>query len=68
MTIRRQTSRVLLTDLKKAQSQEEDQNIQVKKNLADATVSRETSAQKNKGYLTSHDLRGKDWRQMVHNE
>lgn len=58
----------LLTDLKKSQNADEDNKVQVKKNIADATVSRETSAQKNKGYLTSHDFRGKDWRQMVHED
>lgn len=55
----------LLTDLKKAQVQAEDQKVQVKKNIADATVSNETQAKGNKGYLTSHDLRGKDFRSLL---
>lgn len=52
----------LLTDLKKAQTQQEEQKVQVKKNIADATVSKETSNKESKDYVTSHDLRKKGWR------
>lgn len=58
----------LLTDLKKAQALQEDNRVQVRKNIADATVSNETSVQKNKGFLTSQDLRGKDWRTLVNQD
>lgn len=52
----------LLTDLKKAQIQQEEQKVQAKKNIADATVSKETSNNESKDYVTSHDLRKKGWR------
>jgi len=48
----------LLTDLKKYESKEETQKTQVKKNIADATVSKETSTKTDKGYVTRNDLRG----------
>lgn len=54
----------LLTDLKKAQVNEDNQKVQVKKNIADATVSKETSTKETKDYLTRHDLRG-GWRSVV---
>jgi len=55
----------LLTEMKKVQAQEETQKTQVKKNIADATVSTETSVQQNKGFVTSNDIRGKDWRSII---
>ncbi len=55
----------ILTELTKVKDSEETQKIQVKKNIADATVSKETSVQQNKGYVTSNDIRGKDWRTWV---
>jgi len=54
----------LLTDLKKSQAQEEQAKMQVKKTVADATVSRETSTKETKGYMTRNDLRG-GWRSIV---
>lgn len=57
----------ILQDLSKVKAAEETQKIQVKKNIADATVSKETSVEKNKGFVTSNDLRGKDWRSYVGN-
>ncbi len=58
----------ILQDLGKAKEIEETQKTQVKKNIADATVSKETSVKLNKDYYTSQDLRGKDWRSMVNKE
>ena len=58
----------ILTELSKVKVQEESQKTQVKKNIADATVSKETSAQSNKGFVTSNDLRGKDWRSWVNKD
>lgn len=54
----------LMLDLKKAQTKEEEVKVQVKKNIADATVSRETSTKETKTYLTRNDLRG-GWRGLV---
>jgi len=58
----------LLTDMKKVQAQEEAQKTQVKKDIADATVSKETSVQQNKGFVTSNDIRGRDWRSLVNKD
>lgn len=55
----------ILEQLSKVKEQEEANKTQTKKNIADATVSKETSVKKNKDYYTSHDFRGKDWRQMI---
>lgn len=58
----------ILQDLGKVKEAEETQKTQVKKNIADATVSKETSTQKNKDFVTSNDLRGRDWRSWVGKE
>lgn len=55
----------ILTKLNKINDMAKSESTQVKKNVADATVSKETSVQKNKDYLTSQDLRGKDWRTVI---
>lgn len=47
----------LLNDLNKVKVTEKHASTQVKKDIADATVSKETSVQKNKDFLTSHDIR-----------
>lgn len=52
----------ILTELNKVRASEETQKTQVKKNIADATVSKETSVKENTGFVTSNDIRGKDWR------
>lgn len=52
----------ILTELDKVRETEKHSSTQVKKNIADATVSKETSTQENKGFVTSNDIRGKDWR------
>jgi hypothetical protein len=57
----------IVTELRKVQVQEETQKTQVKKNIADATVSKETSVQTNKGFVTSNDIRGRDWRSFANN-
>ncbi len=57
----------LLTDLKKAEAQQEDKKVQVKKNIADATVSKETSTKERKNFVTRNDLRG-GWRKLVGTE
>lgn len=54
----------LLTDLKKAEMREQGDKVQVKKNISDASVSRETSAKQTKDFLTSKDMRG-GWRSIV---
>jgi len=51
----------ILQDLGKAKEAETTQKTQVKKNIADATVSKETSVKENKDFYTSSDLR-KGWR------
>lgn len=58
----------ILNELSKVRAQEETQKTQVKKNIADATVSKETSVKQNKDYYTSQDLRGKDWRSLVNRD
>ena len=55
---------ILLNQLEKAKEAEKSTSTQAKKNLADATVSKETSVEKNKDYYTSADLKGKDWRSL----
>jgi uncharacterized protein involved in type VI secretion and phage assembly len=55
----------ILTELSKVKETEKNSSTQVKKNIADATVSKETSTQQNKGFVTSNDIRGKDWRSFV---
>lgn len=55
----------ILTDLNKVKEIEESKKTQVKKDISDATVSKETGTQSNKGFVTSNDLRGKDWRSWV---
>ena len=55
----------LLTDLKKVQEAEQSHKVQVKKDIADATVSKETSIKPNKDYMTSNDMRGRDWRSLM---
>ncbi len=57
----------LLTDLKKGEAQEAEKKIQAKKNIADATVSKETSSKESKGYLTRNDLR-QGWRGIVNRD
>lgn len=57
----------LLNDLKKSQVEEESQKTQVKKNIADATISKETSTKETKNFLTRNDLRG-GWRAIVNRE
>lgn len=52
-------------ELNKTKEMEDKSKTQVKKDIADATVSKETSVNKNKGFLTSQDLRGKDWRSLL---
>ena len=47
----------ILNDLGKAKEEVATQKTQVKKNIADATVSKETSVQQNKDFYTSQDLR-----------
>lgn len=54
----------ILNELNKAKSVEETQKTQAKKNIADATVSKETTVKENKDFMTSHDLR-KGWRSIV---
>lgn len=53
----------ILNDLKKAQIAETEVKTQVKKNVADATVSRETNTSKNRDFVNQHDLRklGSGW-------
>lgn len=58
----------ILNELDKIKVTEKHASTQVKKDIADATVSKETSVQQNKGYLTSQDLRGKDWRTAVNQD
>jgi hypothetical protein len=57
----------IVSELSKVREVEETQKTQVKKNIADATVSKETSTQQNKGFVTSNDIRGKDWRSYINN-
>lgn len=54
----------LLTDLKKSELREEEQKVQVKKTISDASVSRETSSKQTKDFLTAKDMRG-GWRSIV---
>lgn len=54
----------LLTDLQKAQAREETQKVQVKKNVADATISKDNATKETKTYMTRQDLRG-GWRGLV---
>lgn len=52
----------ILTELKKVQLQEESQKTQIKKVVADATVSKETSTDDKKTFMTANDFRGRGWR------
>jgi hypothetical protein len=54
----------ILNELSKVKEQEDTKKTKVKKDIADATVSKETSVQTDKKYLTANDLRGKDWRSL----
>lgn len=47
----------ILTDLKKTETREENQKVQVKKNISDATVSKESSSKETKDYMTAADFR-----------
>ena len=58
----------ILTELDKVKMTEKHISTQVKKDIADATVSKETSVKPNKDYMTSQDFRKKDWRSMVHGD
>lgn len=58
----------ILNELSKIKETEKHSSIQVKKDIADATVSKETSVKQNKDYMTSQDFRNKDWRSMVHGD
>lgn len=58
----------ILNELDRVKVTEKNASIQVKKDIADATVSKETSVKKNKDYYTSQDLRGKDWRTIVNQD
>lgn len=58
----------ILNELDKVKVTEKHASTQVKKDIADATVSKETSVKTNKGYMTSQDFRKKDWRSMVNDE
>jgi hypothetical protein len=55
----------ILTELSRVKEVEDKQKVQVKKDIADATVSTETSTEKDKGVVTSNDIRGKDWRAFI---
>lgn len=55
----------ILTDLKKVSVSEQSQRTQIKKNIADATVTKDTSTKDTKMYLDTNDLRGKDWRSLL---
>ena len=55
----------ILNELSRVKEVEETQKTQVKKNIADASVSKETSTQSNRGFVTSNDIRGRDWRSFV---
>ena len=55
----------ILNELSRVKQAEETQKTQAKKDIADATVSKETSVQQNKGFVTSNDIRGKDWRSIL---
>ena len=52
----------ILTSLKEANKADDKEKIEVKKAIADATVSRETSTTEKKDYVTSADLRKYGWR------
>jgi len=54
----------ILNSLKAVDVKDESIRTQTKKNIADATVSKETSTKPNKDYLTNQDLRG-GWRSMI---
>lgn len=58
----------ILEQLSKVKEQEETNRTQTKKNIADATVSKETSVKKNRDYMTSQDFRGKDFRSFIQND
>ena len=56
----------ILTELSKVRDGEKTQQTQAKKDIADATISKETATETTKGFLTANDLRGKDWRSLIH--
>jgi hypothetical protein len=55
----------ILTDLKRVAASEQSQRTQIKKSIADATVTKDTSTKEDKRYLDTNDLRGKDWRSLL---
>ena len=57
----------ILTELSKVKETEKHSSTQAKKNIADATVSKETEVKLNRDFVTSNDIRGKDWRTYVGN-
>lgn len=54
----------ILNELSKVKETEKHSSTQAKKDIADATVSKETSVKETKDYYTSADLRGTDWRTL----
>ena len=55
----------ILNELSRVKETEKHSSTQAKKNIADATVSKETTVQQNKDFVTSNDIRGKDWRSWL---
>lgn len=56
----------ILNDLSKVKEVEEKTKTQVKKNIADSTISKHQSSDKNKDVLTTNDFRGgRGWRSVV---
>lgn len=56
----------ILNDLTKVREVEEKSKTQVKKNIADSTISKQPSSEKNKDYLTTNDFRGgRGWRSVI---
>lgn len=55
----------ILNELNKVKEFEKTNKVQAKKNIADSTISKETSVDTKKDYYTSNDLKGRDWRSLI---
>ena len=57
----------ILVELGKVKETEKHSSTQAKKDIADATVSKETAGKDKKDFYTNQDFKGKDYRSFINN-